>query len=95
MDEHEERLENEFNILNSFKTATRGLKVRGVYQTEEEANVTLRVTLYPQPKLNAEVARLAGAGCIAAATRLIAQSIVLEWASTCAMPMIILLRVSS
>ena len=43
MDEHEERLENEFNILNSFQTATRGLKVRGVYPTQEEAELRCKL----------------------------------------------------
>ncbi len=43
MDEHEERLENEFGIQNSFQTAVRGLKVRGSYPTQQEAELRCRL----------------------------------------------------
>ncbi len=43
LDGNEEKLENEFNILNSFQTATRGLKVRGVYPTQEEAELRCKL----------------------------------------------------
>ncbi len=37
LDENEEVLINKFNIDNNFQTNTRGIKVRGVYSTQEEA----------------------------------------------------------
>ena len=37
LDKHEERLVNEFNEANEFQTSVRGLKVRGVYSTQAEA----------------------------------------------------------
>ncbi len=37
LDENEEVLVNKFNVENNFQTNTRGLKVRGVYSTQEEA----------------------------------------------------------
>ena len=43
LDGNEERLENEFNIHNNFQTSTRGLKVRGVYPTQEEAELRCRL----------------------------------------------------
>ena len=39
LDVNEERLENEFNVENEFQTSTRGLKIRGVYSTQEEAEL--------------------------------------------------------
>ena len=43
LDGNEERLENEFNVHNNFQTSTRGLKVRGVYPTQEEAELRCRL----------------------------------------------------
>lgn len=43
LDEHQTSLEAEFEKLNDFKTTVRGLKVRGVYNTREEANVRCQV----------------------------------------------------
>ena len=40
---NEERLENEFHQLENFKTTVRGLKVRGVYSTQYEAEVRAKV----------------------------------------------------
>ena len=37
LDQNEETLTNKFNIEYNFQTSTRGLKVRGVYSTQEEA----------------------------------------------------------
>mgnify|MGYP001192601601 CR=1 FL=1 len=37
LDENEEILINKFNIDNNFQTNTRGIKIRGVYSTQEEA----------------------------------------------------------
>ena len=39
LDNNEEELEKLFNINNNFQTCTRGLKVRGVYPTLEEAEL--------------------------------------------------------
>ena len=40
---NEERLENEFHELEDFKTTVRGIKVRGVYATQREAEVRCKV----------------------------------------------------
>lgn len=37
MDKHEDRLNEEFNKAQKFQTSVRGLKIRGVYNTQEEA----------------------------------------------------------
>jgi len=39
IDQNEEALENAFNIAHHFQTSTRGLKIRGVYPTLEEAEL--------------------------------------------------------
>ena len=39
MDKHEERLNTDFNREHSFQTSTRGLKIRGVFNTQEEAEM--------------------------------------------------------
>ena len=43
MDKNEEDLENAFNVKHSFQTSTRGLKVRGVYPTLEEAELRCKM----------------------------------------------------
>lgn len=43
IDQNEEELENEFNIQHNFQTSTRGLKVRGVYPTIEEAELRCKM----------------------------------------------------
>ena len=43
LDQNEEELENAFNIKNNFQTSTRGLKVRGVYPTLEEAELRCKM----------------------------------------------------
>jgi len=42
-DKNEEELENKFNIKHNFQTATRGLKIRGVYPTQEEAELRCKL----------------------------------------------------
>jgi hypothetical protein len=37
MDKHEDKLNEDFNREHSFQTSVRGLKIRGVYNTQEEA----------------------------------------------------------
>jgi len=39
LDKNEERLSEKFNLKHSFQTSVRGLKVRGVYNTQEEAEM--------------------------------------------------------
>ncbi len=43
LDVNDERLENEFNTINEFQTSTRGLKIRGVYGTQEEAELRAKL----------------------------------------------------
>ena len=43
MDQNEEELENAFNLKHNFQTSTRGIKVRGVYPTMEEAELRCKM----------------------------------------------------
>jgi len=43
LDQNEEDMENAFNIKHNFQTSTRGLKVRGVYPTMEEAELRCKM----------------------------------------------------
>jgi len=43
LDKNEERLEEEFGSAHSFQTSTRGMKVRGVFPTQQEAEVRCRM----------------------------------------------------
>ena len=43
LDKNEEDLENSFNVKFNFQTSTRGLKVRGVYPTLEEAELRCKM----------------------------------------------------
>jgi hypothetical protein len=43
LDQNEERLENSFNTKNNFQTSVRGLKVRGVYPTQDEAELRCKM----------------------------------------------------
>jgi hypothetical protein len=43
LDKHEEDLQKKFDIANNFQTSTRGLKVRGVYPTQEEAELRCKM----------------------------------------------------
>jgi len=43
IDQNEERLENTFNSSHNFQTSTRGLKVRGVYPSLEEAELRCKM----------------------------------------------------
>ena len=52
MDKHEERLEKDFNIHNNFQTSTRGLKVRGSFSTQEEAELRCRMLREVDPNHN-------------------------------------------
>ena len=43
LDKEEEKCQEEFNKINNFKTNTRGVKVRGVFQTQEEAQLRCKL----------------------------------------------------
>lgn len=43
LDNHEEELQKKFDIENNFQTSTRGLKIRGVYPTQEEAELRCKM----------------------------------------------------
>jgi hypothetical protein len=55
MDTKEESLEIEFNQSNKFQTSTRGLKVRGVYSTQEEAELRCKMLREVDPYHNVYV----------------------------------------
>lgn len=42
-DAHEEKLEEKYNNSYGFQTSTRGLKIRGVYPTQEEAELRCKI----------------------------------------------------
>jgi len=43
IDNHEEDLQKRFDVAHNFQTSTRGLKVRGVYPTQEEAELRCKM----------------------------------------------------
>ena len=43
LDNHEEELQKKFDIAHNFQTNTRGLKIRGVYPTQEEAELRCKL----------------------------------------------------
>ena len=43
LDVHEDKLTDEFNRANNFQTSVRGMKVRGVYPTQEEAELRCKM----------------------------------------------------
>jgi hypothetical protein len=43
LDQNEERLENDFNSKHKFQTSVRGIKVRGVYPTQDEAELRCKM----------------------------------------------------
>lgn len=43
LDNHEDELNNEFNIQNKFTTSVKGFKCRGVYSTQEEAELRCKM----------------------------------------------------
>jgi hypothetical protein len=43
LDNHENELQKKFDIENNFQTNTRGLKIRGVYPTQEEAELRCKM----------------------------------------------------
>ena len=49
LDQHEERLEKDFNIANEFQTAVRGVKLRGNFPTQEEAELRCKMLRETDP----------------------------------------------
>tara|TARA_B110000305_G_C19446399_1_gene645104 strand:- start:1514 stop:2362 length:849 start_codon:yes stop_codon:yes gene_type:complete len=43
IEHNEERIENQFNIDNKFQTSVRGIKIRGSYNTQEEAEMRAKM----------------------------------------------------
>ena len=43
IDHHEEELDKQFGVLHSFQTHTRGVKVRGTFPTQEEAEIRCKM----------------------------------------------------
>lgn len=43
LDNHEDELQKKFDVENNFQTSTRGLKIRGVYPTQEEAELRCKM----------------------------------------------------
>ena len=55
LDKREEELEEEFNEANSFQTSVRGLKVRGVYASQAEAELRCKMLREVDPNHNVYV----------------------------------------
>ena len=55
MDKKEEELENEFSQLHNFQTSVRGLKVRGVYGSQQEAEFRCKMLREVDPYHNVYV----------------------------------------
>jgi len=55
IDNKEEELQKEFNIQNNFQTNVRGLKVRGVYPSQEEAELRCKMLRESDPHHNVYV----------------------------------------
>jgi hypothetical protein len=49
IDKHEEDLEKKFNIEHNFQTSTRGIKIRGVFPTQEEAELRCKLLREADP----------------------------------------------
>lgn len=49
LDEHEERLEKEFGEKHEFQTSIRGIKVRGVFPTQQEAELRCKMLRQNDP----------------------------------------------
>jgi len=49
LDECEEKMEKEFNIKNNFQTNTRGIKVRGSFSSQEEAEIRCKLLRESDP----------------------------------------------
>ena len=55
IDQNEERLENTFNEKNLFQTSTRGIKVRGVFASQKEAELRAKMLREVDPNFDVYV----------------------------------------
>jgi hypothetical protein len=55
LDANEDRLDDEFNSVHEFQTSTRGLKIRGVYSTQQEAELRCKLLREVDPNHNVYV----------------------------------------
>ena len=55
LDANEDRLDDEFNTEQQFQTSTRGLKIRGVYSTQQEAELRCKLLREVDPHHNVYV----------------------------------------
>lgn len=55
LDVNEERLSDEFNKVHDFQTSVRGLKIRGTYSTQEEAELRCKLLREVDPNHNVYV----------------------------------------
>ena len=55
LDANEERLDDEFNTAHAFQTSVRGLKVRGTYSTQQEAELRCKLLREVDPNHNVYV----------------------------------------
>ena len=55
LDKYEEQMEQEFNRQHNFQTATRGLKIRGSFPTQEEAELRCKMLREVDPNHNVYV----------------------------------------
>ena len=55
LDVNEDRLSDEFNKLHDFQTSVRGLKIRGTYSTQEEAELRCKLLREVDPNHNVYV----------------------------------------
>ena len=55
LDANEERLNDEFNKVHDFQTSVRGLKIRGTYSTQEEAELRCKLLREVDPNHNVYV----------------------------------------
>ena len=55
LDANEERLDDEFNKVHDFQTSVRGLKIRGTYSTQEEAELRCKLLREVDPNHNVYV----------------------------------------
>ena len=56
LDKNEDKLEKEFNILHNFQTSTRGVKVRGSFPTQAEAELRCKMLREVDPNHDVYVA---------------------------------------
>ena len=58
LDEHEDALNEEFNKKNDFQTSVRGIKVRGVFATQQEAEMRCKMVREVDPNFDVYVGQV-------------------------------------